>query len=133
MDEEKKKIYSHYVNKDDVVYNNLAKITKDNVNINQYLDYKLSEFKSDDDPNSNIVGKTIRGSKKKKVINYLENSGFSEIERLYIEGREYTLDDTDKQKFLKYLKETQLSLEERIEILKDMKGIKEYEDGDIKW
>lgn len=133
-DKEKKIIYSNYINKDDAIYNNLSKITGNKVNINQYLDYKTKgdELKADDNPDSNVKGKTVSGSKKKKIVNYLNNSDFSPVERLYIYGTQYSFDSKQKAKFKSYIdkakQEGKINSEEATEIYKKLRSVEELED-----
>ena len=82
---------------------------------------------------SNIVGKTISGSKKKKVKQYIMDSDFSDIEKLYIYGSQYELISREKSVFLNYVDNAGLNNEERNEILLKMKGVTEYKDGTITW
>ena len=101
-DNTKRIIYQDTLGTNDNIYKYLNQLTNNKVSINQYLDYKTQgdSLKADDNPYSNIVGKTISGSKKKKVVNYLNNSDFTAVERLYIYGTQYAFNSAQKQQFM---------------------------------
>src|SRR5699024_4299371 len=89
-DKEKKEIYSNILGKNDDDYKYLSKL--EDINIEAYLDYKTQEIKADDDPESDIVGKTISGSKKENLIEYLNsNDELSNLDKIYILGKSYKL------------------------------------------
>ena len=129
----KRIIYEDTLGTTDKTYKYLSQLTGNKVEINQYLDYKTTELKADDDPDSNIKGKTVSGSKKKKIVNYLNNSDFSPVERLYIYGTQYSFDSKQKAKFKSYIEkakqEGKINSEEAKEIYKKLKSIEELEDG----
>lgn len=129
-DKEKKEIYSNFINSKDDTLSILNKMT--NVNINAYLDYKLQEFKGDEDTNSNIVGKTISGSKKEKIKQYLKNSNLSNIERAYLFGKSYKLDGEDKNVLKQYMEK--LSNADKINVCKDLTlNFEQRKDGKYYW
>ncbi len=57
-DNEKSALYKEYINSNDDIYNNL--LSKDKININEYLKYKLQEFESDKEDDGTLSGKSIR-------------------------------------------------------------------------
>lgn len=135
----KRIIYEETLGTTDKTYKYLSQLTGNKVEINQYLDYKTKgdELKADDDPDSNIKGKTVSGSKKKKIVNYLNNSDFSPVERLYIYGTQYSFDSKQKAKFKSYIdkakQEGKINSEEATEIYKKLRSVEELEDGKIRW
>lgn len=127
-DEAKTIIYENDISKgkylssyEDNSYNNLKKLTKDNVSTD-YLDYKAKVkagyFKSDVDKN----GKAISGSAKSKVINYLNNSNMSDVEKLYIYIQNgYKISDSQKKMYVKYVNNLNISNDEKSDLLKRIK------------
>ena len=128
-EKEKKMIYENYIGKDDTTYSNLKILTGDKVNIEDYLGYKTADLKAEDNPKSNIKGKTISGSKKKKVVEYLNNSKFSGIERLYIYGTQYSFNNSQKQAFVNYVESQGYTDKEKHNIYKKLQDYEEREDG----
>ena len=127
----KGKVYEYMLNGNkDETYINLKTLTGDKVKINDYLGYKTADISAEDDPTSNIKGKTISGSKKKKVVEYLNNSKFSGIERLYIYGTQYSFSNSQKQAFVNYVNnKIKPTNTERKELYKKLKDYQEREDG----
>ena len=128
-DDEKKKIYKNYIGDSDEIYDNLETLTKGKISINDYLDYKTADIEGVDDPNSLIKRKTISGSKKKNLLNFLKNSDFSTIERIYIKGTNNTLDSNEKAMLESYVNGLGLTNAERKAIYKKIKNYQELEDG----
>lgn len=131
--EEKKAMYEKTYGNQDTTFKYLNKIT--DINIDAYLDYISEEIKADDDPNSKIKGKTISGSKKKNLKEYLNNpdNGLSYIERLYIYGRSYGLDRNERQTITNAVKKAGLTSKEQKEFYLTLHDVYEEEDGTIKW
>lgn len=130
--ETKKAIYSNKLNKTDEVYNNLSKIT--DITIDPYLEYKLQNFTADEDTKSSIEGKTISGSKKEKVIDYINKSNLNDIEKVYIYGTQYKLStNKEKQLISQAIEKTNLKNSEKYEIYKKLKDIETYKDGSYGW
>lgn len=129
---EKKAIYSQMINKKDSTYNGLSKLT--NVNIDAYLDYKLQEIKGDDDPKSNIKGKSKTGSRKKNLISYLNNSNLSGLERLYIYGQSYKYKANQQAQMKQALNNSNLSNKDRLTVIKGLTAnIEKHENGKYYW
>ena len=123
-------IYENTLGKKDTVYSNLKKLT--NVNIDAYLDYKLQEIKGDEDTKSNVQGKTVSGSKKEKVRQYLANSNLSDIEKVYLYGKSYKLANSDRNILIQYM--NNLTNEELIDICKDLTpNFELHKDGNYYW
>ena len=98
----KQAVYKSTIGKDDEFYN-----TIDSTNINEYLDYKHTEFESDKDEN----GKTVKNSLKNKKANYI-NSNISGYEnRLLLMAKDYKLSRAEQQTLLNYIN-TQSNAEE---------------------
>lgn len=129
---EKAEIYSTCINKKDKVYSGLSKLT--DLNVDAYLDYKMQEIKGDEDTDSNIKGKTESGSKKKNVIQYLNNANFTRIERLYIYGSSYKFNSKEQSIMKEYLNNSNLSSKEKLEVVKGLTAnVEQHKDGKYYW
>ena len=122
-------IYTNGTGKDDNLYNDL--LSKSNIDMTEYLKYKdkLSSkaFSADKDKN----GKTIAGSAKTKVINYLNNNITGFGNRLLIAGNSYALQNSEKQKLAEYINSTVSTREERLEIYKQLDKNFTIKDGKV--
>lgn len=122
-------IYTNGTGKDDNLYNDL--LSKSNIDMTEYLKYKdkLSSkaFSADKDKN----GKTVAGSAKTKVINYLNNNITGFGNRLLIAGNSYALQNSEKQKLAEYINSTVSTREERLEIYKQLDKNFTIKDGKV--
>jgi len=102
--------------------------------IGGYESYKtysseLYDIKADKDEN----GKSISGSRKEKVIDYINNSDLDYYERLILFKSEYNADDTYNNEIIDYLNGREdISYEEMEAILKEL-GFTVSSDGSISW
>ena len=126
-------IYEDFFGNNDELYSNLKLLTRNNVSIDSYLDYKTAEIKGVDDPKSIVKGKTISGSKKESLINFLNTSNLTGIERLYIYGTQNSFNNTQKAQFQNYINGLGLSQDELYNIYKKLHSIEELETGNIRW
>lgn len=134
-DKEKALIYENYIGKSDTVYQHLKQLTGKNVRINDYLELKTTDVSSDKKNDGTKKGKTITGSAEKKLVNFLDNSNFSNIEKIYIYGQSYKLDASQKQQFQNYISSLSLPYEEEKEIWLDLSpsNVVEMSDGSVRW
>ncbi len=94
-------IYKNTLGKEDDLYNNV--LASDNININEYLNYKLQNFESDKEDDGTVKGKTIKGSKLKKVSDYVENMNITKNQQLAILGTQYKLDRNEQIELYNYI------------------------------
>lgn len=132
-DKEKKSIYSNILGKNDNDYKYLSKL--EDIDINAYLDYKTQDIKADEDMSSNIEGKTISGSKKKNLINYLNSSELSTLDKVYILGKSNKLDNSQRKIIQDAINNSSLTEEEKKEFYRGLSSsnIEELKDGTIRW
>lgn len=132
-DKEKKILYSEIVNSNDSTYQLLSKL--ENININAYLDYKTQEIKGTEDEKSIVKGKTISGSKKKNLINYLNSSKLSTLDKVYIFGKSNKLDNSQRKIIQDAINNSSLTEEEKKEFYRGLgsSNIEELKDGTIRW
>ncbi len=90
---------------------------------------ELYDIKADKDE----YGKSISGSRKEKVLDYINNLDADYYTKIILWKSEYTSDDTYNQEIIDYLNSrNDISLEETIAILRKL-GFDVTDDGDISW
>lgn len=102
-------------------------------NQSEYVKFKEQEFTSDKKNDGTLKGKSISGSKKRKVYNYVNNSNASYTDRLYMIGTEYELNKSEKSTLMKYINSLNITSTEKYNIIKTLKGSTEYKDGSIRY
>lgn len=133
-DKEKDEIYSQTTGQKDKVYSNLKKINKNDLSsIDEYLKYKTADFSADKKDDGTKNGKSISGSAKTKVINFINDSNLSDIEKIYLYGTKYKLNNTERNQFAEYVDTLKLSDDEIKELYLTLNGVVEMSDGSIKW
>lgn len=133
-DKEKDALFDDQIN--DKTYKNLKLLNKNNISkINQYMDYKTADLDSDKKDDGTKKGKTIYGSKEKKITEYLNNSSFSGIEKIYLYGQTYKLSNEQRKTLEKHIKQLKLTSEEQKQIYLDLasSNVEELSDGSIRW
>lgn len=124
-DSTKKVIYENGIGKDDKLYNTIIKNTS--TNINQYLEYKNTELEADKDSN----GKSISGSKKSKVYNYINTNISGYENRLTLLASQYKLSSNEQKALSEYINKTYTSNDERIEVYKYLSKNFEVKNGKV--
>lgn len=96
-------------------------------NVTDYYIFKNQEFTSDVDKNGN----TISGSKKKKVINYINSMNISATQKaILIKLNNYSISGYDE-KIISYINSQKISMEDKISLL-DQLGYT-IKDGRVYW
>lgn len=124
-------IYKNTLGKDDDLYNNV--LASDNININEYLNYKLQKFESDKEDDGTVKGLSIKGSRPKKMYDYVNNMNITGNQKLAIIGTQYKLNRTEQEQLYNYInnmpKQTQ---KEKLEMFsKYSKNFTIYKDNTI--
>ena len=133
-DKTKAIIYRNTTGKEDELYNNLLSKDNINININEYLKYKLQEFESDRKDDGTTNGEAISGSKKKKVYSYVNNMNITKEQRLILLGMQYKLSNTERTELANLInKLPNTSKEEKMKLYEKMQGFTVYKNGTIKW
>lgn len=133
-DKTKAIIYRNTTGKEDELYNNLLSKDNINININEYLKYKLQEFESDRKDDGTTSGEAISGSKKKKVYSYVNNMNITKEQRLILLGMQYKLSNTERTELANLInKLPNTSKEEKMKLYEKMQGFTVYKNGTIKW
>lgn len=123
-------IYSNGTGSDDSLYN-IMKNT--GININEYLKYKTQTFESDKTDDGTTSGKTVSGSKKAKVYDYVNKMNITYNQRLLLLGTQYSLTNAEQSKLAQYVNELKISKAEKLSIYEKLQGFKVYKDGRVTW
>ena len=125
-------IYKNTTGKEDELYNNI--LLKDNININEYLQYKLQEFESDKEDDGTLTGKTVRGSKQEKLVNYINSMNITGNQRLLLYAANgYSTTTSQKEQLIKYVNGLDLSGEERMKLYNKFSGFTVYKSGTVRY
>lgn len=131
-DKTKAIIYKNTTGKEDELYNGI--LDKMNMNINEYLKYKLQDFESDKKEDGTTSGKSISGSKKKKVYSYVNNMNITKEQRLILLGTQYKLSNSERTELANLINKVPgTSKDEKIKLYEKMQGFTVYKNGTIKW
>lgn len=125
----KKALYKNTVGLDDDLYNNV--MTYSGININEYLKYKQQEFSADKKDDGTENGKSVSGSKKTKVYNYVNNMKITGNQRLLLLGTQYKLTNSERQVLASYVQNLNITNAEKKEIYSKLQGFTVYKDGRI--
>lgn len=131
-DKEKTALYETYILSDSDTKYPIVKRTfsKDGLNITKYLKYKTQEFESDKEDDGTVEGKNITGSKKKKVMNYIDSiKGATYTQKLILAGLEYSLSDYEQGQIVNYINSFDITDKEKLEMLGNFKGFTIYKNG----
>lgn len=134
-DKEKQALYENYIlSGSDTAYSIIKEtFTNNGLNINKYLKYKTQEFTSDKKDDGTLNGKTVSGSKKEKVYQYVNNMDITYTQKLLLLGMEYTLSDNEQKTLVNYINSLDLTANKKLTIYSKIKGITVYKDGTIEW
>lgn len=130
---EKQALYENYIlDSTNTTYPLIKKFFSENgLNINSYLNYTLQNFESDKKDNGTVKGKSISGSRKKKVYNYINNMDISYTQRLLLIGTQYKLNNTERARLANFVNNSDLSYDEKMTLYGKFKGFKVYKNGTI--
>ena len=123
-DEGKAYLYDKYYASTD----KLGVIINTNIPFDTYLDLEYQNFTADKDR----YGKSISGSKKKKIMNYIESSGLDYNQKIILHKIYYPADDSYNYQIADYVFNSVEAYEDRINILETL-GFRIGEDGVVYW
>lgn len=106
----------------------LNTITSLGIDFDKYLDLEYQNFEAD----KNSAGKSISGSKKAKVFNYINSMDLSFEEKLVLTKLQYNSYNEYNGTVINYINSADLTYEQRVNILKKL-GFKVDDYGNIKW
>lgn len=129
----KKAIYENSLGKRDNKFNIMKEtFTTNGLNTTKYLKYKSREFESDKTDDGTLNGKTVSGSKKKKVWNYIEQMDITYTQKLLLYGLEYTPSNREQTQIVNYINSLPKTQQEKLEMLSKFQGFTIYTDGTFK-
>lgn len=133
---EKTAIYENYIKtqikKDEI--DTFDALKKCNIDINEYLKYKLQDFESDKKDDGTTSGKSISGSKKKKVYSYVNSMNITKEQRLILLGTQYKLSNSERTELANLInKLPNTTKNEKMKLYEKMQGFTVYKNGTIKW
>lgn len=131
-EKEKTVLYETYILSDsDTKYPIIKEtFTSKGLNMTKYLKYKTQEFESDKEDDGTVDGKSISGSKKKKVMKYIDSiEGASYTQKLILTGLEYSLSDYEQRQIINWVNSLDITEKEKLEMLGNFKGFTVYKDG----
>lgn len=104
------------------------------ININEILDYKQQEFKGDKEDDGTLSGKTVKGSKKDKTIDYLNTMDVTGKQRLllYAMGGN-SLSRSERDSVFNYVEGLDLDLKQREKLYNKFSGFTVYKNGTVKY
>ncbi len=119
-------IYANNTGKDDKLTDLIP-----NIKMDQYLDYKIkssnNELSADKDEN----GKTISGSAKTKLYEYVNNNISGYENRLVILASKYKMSRTEQQKIVEYINKNSKTNDEVISKLEKLSNNFQVKDGKV--
>lgn len=130
----KKAIYENSLGKRDNKFNIMKEtFTTNGLNTTKYLKYKSQEFEPDKTDDGTLNGKTVNGSKKKKVWNYIEQMDITYTQKLLLYGLEYTPSNREQTQIVNYINSLPKTQQEKLEMLSKFQGFTIYKDGTFKY
>ena len=121
-------IYENTLGSDDSLYKT---IKSTNIDINEYLKYKTQEFTSDKVDDGTEKGKSVSGSKKTKVYDYVNKMNITGKQRLVLLGTQYKLTDSERAILANYIKDLGITKNEKLDMYKKLQGFTVYKDGRV--
>lgn len=135
----KKAIYENSLGKKDTKYDIIKEsFTGSGLNMSKYLQYKAQEFKADKKDDGTVNGKSITGSKKDKVFDYIDSiKGATYTQKLILYALEYKpSSSSDREIVENYVRNMpNRTAKEKLEIMSKFAGVtlnkpdKEFPDG----
>ena len=123
-DEQKAYIYGKNYSSDET----LDMVLNTGMPFNEYLNYASQEFVADKDSD----GKSISGSRKKKVISYINSLNLNVPQKAMLIRKEYSTFDDYNEAIISYVIDLDLTYEEKKAILEEV-DMKVSADGRISW
>lgn len=126
----KETIYENSLGKNDNLYDTMKLA---GIDINEYLNYKTQEFTSDKEDDGTTTGKSISGSKKAKVVDYVQNMNIPYNQKLLLLAAQYSLTTAEKSKVANYVNSLKTTKANKLKIYESLSGFTVYKDGRVTW
>lgn len=128
----KKAIYENSLGKKDTKYDIVKEsFTGSGLNMSKYLQYKAQEFKADKKDDGTVNGKSITGSKKNKVFDYIDSiKGATYTQKLILYALEYKpSSSSDREIVENYVRNLpNKTAKEKLEIMSKFAGVTVYKN-----
>ena len=128
----KKAIYENSLGKKDTKYDIVkGSFTGSGLNMSKYLQYKAQEFKADKKNDGTVNGKSITGSKKDKVFDYINSiKGATYTQKLILYALEYKpSSSSDREIVENYVRNLpNKTAKEKLEIMSKFAGVTVYKN-----
>ena len=121
-------LYTNTTGKEDSLYSIL---NNGDIDIDEYLEYKIKDLKDEFSANKDKNGNSISGSSKKKIYNYVNNNITGVGNRLIILGSKYKLQNNERKALTEYINKTVTNNEEKLKIFKKLTKNYIVKDGKI--
>lgn len=129
----KKAIYENSLGKKDTKYDIVKEsFTGSGLNMSKYLQYKAQEFKADKNDDGTVNGKSITGSKKDKVFDYIDSiKGATYTQKLILYALEYKpSSSSDREIVENYVRNMpNRTVKEKLEIMSKFAGVTVYKNN----
>ena len=129
----KKAIYENSLGKKDTKYDIVKEsFTGSGLNMSKYLQYKAQEFKADKKDDGTVNGKSITGSKKDKVFDYIDSiKGATYTQKLILYALEYRpRNASDREIVENYVRNMpNRTVKEKLEIMSKFAGVTVYKNN----
>ena len=109
-------------------YKNYKSAKAVNVDIDTWLDFSSQDFKS----NKSSSGKTISNSRKKKVVNYINNLNIDFAQKAVLLKGEYSSDKTYNNTIVSYVNSLDMTFSEKKKVLENL-NMTVSSDGTVSW
>lgn len=123
-DEQKAYIYGKNYSSDET----LDLVLNSGISFNSYLDYASQEFVADKDSE----GKSISGSRRKKVISYVNSLSLNIPQKAMLIRTEYSTFDTYNKEIVRYVGSLDLDYADKVKMLESL-DLKVSSDGTVSW
>ena len=109
-------------------YKNYKSAKAVNVDIDTWLDFSSQDYKS----NKSSSGKTISNSRKKKVVNYINNLNIDFAQKAVLLKGEYSSDKTYNNTIVSYVNSLDMTFSEKKKVLENL-NMTVSSDGTVSW
>lgn len=113
----KSTLYANTTGKDDELYNLV--LNKNNININEYLEYKIKDSKEEFSADKDKYGNSISGTSKKKYYNYINSNITGYNNKLLLLAQKYKLSNNERQDLTEYINKNYKG-QDRIDVFKKL-------------
>jgi len=123
-------IYDTIVDDEDYIYKALK---SSNINMKEYLNYKMQDLSADRTDDGTLNGKSISGSAKAKKVQYINSMNITYEQKLILMGSQYKLSTNEREKVARYINSLKITAKDKQQVYTKMKGFTVYKNGRVTW